>query len=109
MVTPTNRLIGYLRLSVPKTTAYEEHAGLLPYGPGTALVRELHMHGKVPLDGDERTDPWRRRRKLLEAAIEIATERGCTSLIVNCPIGMEGFYRSLGFTDRGRYRHLSPR
>lgn len=109
MVTPTNRLIGYLRLSIPKPAAYKAHDDVLPYGPGTAIVRELHMHGKKPLDGDERTDPWRRRRRLLETAIEVATEQGCTSLMVNCSIGMKGFYRSLGFTDRDRYQHLCLR
>lgn len=109
MVTSSNRLIGYLRLSIPKLTAHETHGDTLPYDPATAIVRELHMHGKTPLDDDERTDPWQRRRKLLETAIGVATERGCNSLIVNCSVGMRGFYHSLGFTDRDMYQHLCLR
>ena len=43
-VTPTNRIAGFLRLSLPKDEAFDAFEGL-PVERGQAMIREVHVYG----------------------------------------------------------------
>ncbi|MDR1082326.1 MAG: radical SAM protein [Coriobacteriales bacterium] len=66
-VTPENRLVGFLRLSLPSIDYVRRHQEILPVGPHEAMIREVHIYGKVaPLrkaGKDEQKDARVRERK----------------------------------------------
>jgi elongator complex protein 3 len=82
-------LIGFLRLRLGDT----------------ARVRELHVYGPlVPLG--TRKDGWQHRgygTRLVEAAEEMAGEKGYETLEITSGIGARGYYRRLGYELRGPY------
>jgi elongator complex protein 3 len=46
-VTPENRLVGFLRLSLPNVEYVRRHQAVLPVAPHEAMIREVHVYGKV--------------------------------------------------------------
>jgi elongator complex protein 3 len=46
-VTPENRLVGFLRLSLPSVDYVCRHQAVLPVGSREAMIREVHVYGKV--------------------------------------------------------------
>jgi elongator complex protein 3 len=46
-VTPENRLVGFLRLSLPSVEYVRRHRTVLPVAPHEAMIREVHIYGKV--------------------------------------------------------------
>jgi elongator complex protein 3 len=82
-------LIGFLRLRLGDT----------------ARVRELHVYGPlVPLG--TRKDGWQHRgygTRLVEAAEEMAREKGYGILEITSGIGARGYYRKLGYDLKGPY------
>ena len=86
-ITPENKILGFLRLSLPKS-------GL------TATIREVHVYGKVANIGDSATNAQHLGlgTKLIEKATEIAKEADYKQLNVISAIGTREYYKSRGFT-----------
>lgn len=92
-------LIGFLRLRLGQGSTR------------AARVRELHVYGPlVPLG--TRKDGWQHRgygTSLVEAAEELARDRGYETLEITSGIGARGYYRKLGYELKGPYMAKSLR
>ena len=109
-VTPENRIAGFLRLSLPNRGEIERISkgeGRLPIHEGQAMIREVHVYGKVAqLHGGEQNAQHRGLGKaLVERACEIAAEAGYGSINVISAVGTRGYYARLGFNDAGLYQN----
>lgn len=105
-VTPEGRIAGFLRLSLPDRAWVEERQGDLPVLPGQAMIREVHVYGKVA--GLHTVGSGAQHhglgRSLVERACQIAEEAGYASVNVISSVGTRGYYRRLGFSDAGLYQ-----
>ena len=103
-VTPEGKIAGFLRLSLPKPEAFCAYEGL-PVSPGQAMIREVHVYGKVAAISKEGTSAQHAGlgKKLIARACQIATEAGYTSINVISAIGTRQYYRDRGFADAGLY------
>jgi elongator complex protein 3 len=102
-VTPEDRLAGFLRLSLPDEAVEMDEIR------DSAMIREVHVYGRLVEIGQRdsgRSQHLGLGRSLIEAATEIATERGFHSLAVISSIGTREYYRGLGFEDGPLYQHL---
>lgn len=104
-VTPDNKIAGFLRLSLPDQDYIGEHAAELPVGPREAMIREVHVYGKVA--GLHKKGAGAQHlglgRRLVERASTLAREAGCTRINVISAVGTREYYRGLGFTDTDMY------
>lgn len=103
-VTPQNRIAGFLRLSLPKQDKIEEIAGL-PIRANQAMIREVHVYGRVAAIGDsgEGAQHAGLGRMLIERACDIARNRGYGEINVISAVGTREYYRHLGFGDGDLY------
>ena len=108
-VTPNNRIAGFLRLSMPNADYISAHASDLPIDAGEAMIREVHVYGRVAglHQGGENAQHRGLGRMLIERACDIARENGYTAINVISAIGTRGYYRKQGFTDNGLYQQRS--
>lgn len=108
-VTPDNRVAGFLRLSMPNADYVNAHATDLPINAGEAMIREVHVYGRVAglHQGGENAQHRGLGRMLIERACNIARENGYTAINVISAIGTRGYYRKQGFTDNGLYQQRS--
>lgn len=108
-VTPDNRIAGFLRLSMPNADYANAHATDLPINAGEAMIREVHVYGRVAglHQGGENAQHRGLGRMLIERACDIARENGYTAINVISAIGTRGYYRKQGFTDNGLYQQRS--
>ncbi|MDR1014610.1 MAG: tRNA uridine(34) 5-carboxymethylaminomethyl modification radical SAM/GNAT enzyme Elp3 [Coriobacteriales bacterium] len=129
-VTPENRLVGFLRLSLPSVEYVRRHQAVLPVGPYEAMIREVHVYGTVvPLhragedgqacaegegarpEGSQPHGPGEGAqhlglgRRLVEAACDIARTQGYQRINVISAVGTREYYQSLGFEDGELYQH----
>lgn len=107
--TPGNRIAGFLRLSMPNADYVGAHAAELPIDAGEAMIREVHVYGRVAglHQGGENAQHRGLGRMLIERACDIARENGYTAINVISAIGTRGYYRKQGFTDNGLYQQRS--
>lgn len=86
-VTPENKILGFLRLSLPQNS-------------DTAMIREVHVYGKVANIGQAATNAQHLGlgTKLINRATNIAKEKGYKNLNVISAIGTRKYYESRGFT-----------
>ena len=108
-VTPENRIAGFLRLSLPcqhEVEKLQETEGAFPIEAGQAMIREVHVYGKVArLHGEGQNAQHRGLGKaLVERACEIALDAGYRSINVISAIGTRGYYARLGFEQAGLYQ-----
>ena len=105
-VTPDNRIAGFLRLSMPNTDYINAHASDLPINAGEAMIREVHVYGRVAglHQGGENAQHRGLGRMLIERACDIARNNGYTAINVISAIGTRGYYRKQGFADNGLYQ-----
>lgn len=107
-VTPTGKIAGFLRLSLPDQGYLAQRLPELPVGLGEAMIREVHVYGKVA--GLHRTGTGAQHlglgRQLIETACGIAREDGYTKMNVISSVGTREYYRSLGFSDNGLYQQM---
>ncbi len=108
-VTPENQIAGFLRLSLPcqrKVENLRETEDAFPIEPGEAMIREVHVYGKVAqLHGEGQNAQHRGLGKaLVERACKIAAEAGYRSINVISAIGTRGYYARLGFESAGLYQ-----
>lgn len=108
-VAPGNRIAGFLRLSMPNADYIDAHVTALPIDAGEAMIREVHVYGRVAglHQGGENARHRGLGRMLIERACDIARENGYTAINVISAIGTRGYYRKQGFTDNGLYQQRS--
>ena len=105
-VTPDNRIAGFLRLSMPNADYVSAHASDLPTNAGEAMIREVHVYGRVAglHQGGENAQHRGLGRMLIERACDIARENGYQAINVISAVGTRGYYRKQGFADNGLYQ-----
>jgi elongator complex protein 3 len=104
--TPRNRIAGFLRLSLPKPEAVAAKANL-PIRPGQAMIREVHVYGRVAsIEGTSTPNAQHAGlgRALIEHACAIAAEAGYDEINVISSVGTREYYRHLGFRDGRLYQ-----
>ena len=103
---PANRIAGFLRLSLPQQDYVRQHEAELPISPGEAMIREVHIYGKVAAldESGENAQHLGLGRRLIEAAAAIAREQGYSAVNVISSVGTREYYRNLGFSDQGLYQ-----
>ena len=105
-VTPEDRIVGFLRLSLPAAPSFIEELG------SHALVRELHVYGGSVRIGAEHGGAAQHRglgALLLDRAAQVANSAGHEALSVISAIGTRGYYRKQGFADGTLYQHRKTR
>ena len=107
--TPDNRIAGFLRLSMPNADYVGAHVADLPIDAGEAMIREVHVYGRVAglHQGGENAQHRGLGRMLIERACDIARDNGYTAINVISAIGTRGYYRKQGFADNGLYQQRS--
>ncbi len=105
------RLAGFLRLSLPRAEAVVQalQETAFPLGLGQAMIREVHVSGKVAAHGQSDTDASAAQhgglgRALVDEACRQAQAAGYRQVNVISAIGTRAYYRSLGFRDNGLYQ-----
>lgn len=101
LVTPEDRLVAFLRLSLPSAPSFVAELGR------AALIRELHVYGEsLPLrePGGERAQHRGLGRGLVEESLRQAGDAGYRRLAVISSVGTRGYYRALGFADGELYQ-----
>ena len=102
-VTGEKRIAGFCRLSLP----YEAAMQPSPIAPDTAMIREVHVYGRVAGLGTSTTGAAQHAglgKALIEEACHQAREAGFERIAVISAIGTRQYYRSLGFVDEGLYQ-----
>ena len=128
-VTPQGKIAGFLRLSLPPANAmaqleeeYQEatskttdsaYAPLFPLQAGEAMIREVHVYGRVEKLQHTGINNAQHRglgTQLVNRACELASQAGYQRINVISAVGTRGYYRKLGFYDNGLYqqRKLQP-
>lgn len=108
-VAPGNRIAGFLRLSMPNADYIDAHVTALPIDAGEAMIREVHVYGRVAglHQGGQNAQHRGLGRMLIERACDIARDNGYTAINVISAIGTRGYYRKQGFADNGLYQQRS--
>ena len=128
-VTPQGKIAGFLRLSLPHAneiaqlneeyeaatskTAEQRHTLPLPLQAGEAMIREVHVYGRVEKLQHAGINNAQHRglgTQLVNRACELASRAGYQRINVISAVGTRGYYRKLGFYDNGLYqqRMLQP-
>jgi elongator complex protein 3 len=103
-VTPEDRVVAFLRLSLPNMSAFLEEI------EASAMIREVHVYGRVAGLGEHlegRAQHLGLGRKLIARASELAKGSGFTDLAVISSVGTREYYGSLGFSSGPLYQHLA--
>jgi elongator complex protein 3 len=101
-VTPDDRLVGFLRLSLPTSPvacAELRHS---------AMIREVHVYGDslgLGRRGEGKAQHLGLGRRLIERAERISVEAGFRDLAVISAVGTREYYRQLDFADGDLYQH----
>ena len=102
-VTIEGRIAGFCRLSLPKAA----HQALCPTDPSTAMIREVHVYGRVASLGASEAGAAQHAglgKALVEEACAQARAAGFARIAVISAIGTRNYYRGLGFEDDGLYQ-----
>ena len=105
-VTPEGGIAGFLRLSLPDASFVRAHKDELPVSPGEAMIREVHVYGRVA-NFHESAEGVQHRglgKRLVERAADIARARGYAKLNVISSVGTRGYYEKLGFKRAWLYQ-----
>ena len=101
-VTPEDRLVAFLRLSLPDSPLPE------PELRTSALIREVHVYGGslgLGRRAEGRAQHLGLGGRLIDRAAELARAAGFEDLAVISAVGTRVYYRGLGFTDGDYYQH----
>lgn len=128
-VTSQGKIAGFLRLSLPHAnaiaqlneeyeaatpkTADQSHTLPFPLQVGEAMIREVHVYGRVEKLQHAGINNAQHRglgTQLVNRACELASRAGYQRINVISAVGTRGYYRKLGFYDNGLYqqRMLQP-
>ncbi len=104
MVTESDRLAGFLRLSLPNlggTVKELEHS---------AIIREVHVYGQsLPIGQSIAGTPQHSGigKLLIQKAIKFSSDNRHKKVSVISAIGTKEYYRNLGFHDGRLYQHIT--
>jgi elongator complex protein 3 len=87
-------LLGYLRLRIPSKKLYRSDV------EGAALVRELHVFGRMVPVGQRVSDAFQHKgwgKALLREGEYEALRNGMEKVLVNSGLGVRPYYRKLGY------------
>jgi len=101
-VTAEDRLVAFLRLSLPEEPAFAQELGR------SAVIREVHVYGaSLPLGAraQRRAQHAGLGRALVEEAVRRARDAGFERIAVISAVGTRAYYRELGFDDGVLYQH----
>ncbi len=104
LVTDRDRIVAFLRLSLPRESSF-----IPELGPN-AIVRELHVYGgavRIGAEAERRAQHRGLGARLLEEAAVRARAAGHDTLSVISAIGTRHYYRRQGFDDGVLYQHRS--
>lgn len=106
-VNEDDKVVGFLRLSLPKQKFVEENENL-PVKLCEAMIREVHVYGKVAKlhQGEVNSQHLGLGKALIKEAEKIAKRRKFNKLNVISSVGTREYYRALGFKDVGLYQQL---
>ncbi len=128
-VTSQGKIAGFLRLSLPHAnaiaqlneeyeaatskTAEQRHTLPFPLQAGEAMIREVHVYGRVEKLQHAGINNAQHRglgTQLVNRACELASRAGYQRINIISAVGTRGYYRKLGFYDNGLYqqRILQP-
>lgn len=102
-VTPDDKLVGFLRLSLPGATSPDSGLSDLR---GAAIIREVHVYGQSLEVGERQGGAAQHSglgTRLVQRAEEIARERGFSRLAVIAAVGTRRYYERRGFERGERY------
>ena len=102
-VTPSDKLAGFLRLSLPGIEAEDTKIDDLQ---DAAIVREVHVYGQSLKVGEEKTGAAQHiglGTRLLETAEQIAQAAGYRAIAVIAAVGTRDYYRARGYQDGALY------
>ena len=105
-ITTDDRLAGFLRLSLPHSPDVVPIAEI----KHAAMIREVHVYGPalgIGAESDGEAQHLGLGKRLIRKAQEIAQAEGYGHLAVISAIGVQGYYRKLGFAESGLYMMLS--
>lgn len=102
-------IAGFCRLSLPDVEAERLAFGEepLPTAPRTAMIREVHVYGRVAGIGSTEQGAAQHAglgKALVEEACRLARAAGYERVAVISAVGTRGYYRTLGFVDAGLYQ-----
>ena len=69
-------------------------------------IRELHVYGNLVPVGYRKTEDTQHKgvgKRLINIATEITSSHDCDGIAVISGIGVTGYYKKLGFEDKGDY------
>ncbi len=99
-------MLGFLRLRLPSEALKDSVIPELK-GPATALIRELHVYGKVKEVGSAKGQQSAQHlgigKQLLKKAEDLAVQHGATKLGIISGVGVREYYRKAGFHLEGTY------
>jgi elongator complex protein 3 len=112
-VTPDDRILAFLRLSLPERTSavpLDDIAGEpgLSELAGSAMIREVHVYGASVGLGQRIGEQAQHRglgTRLVGDAVRRAGADGFENLAVISAVGTRRWYRRLGFADGPLYQH----
>ncbi len=110
-ITPSNKIVGFLRLSLPHADALLKEGKAFPIHQGEAMIREVHVYGfatQISQNGSS-AQHHGLGKALIERAVEIAETEGYTKVNVISAIGTRDYYRRLHFKDNGLYQQRDLR
>jgi len=105
-VTKENRIVGFLRLSIP----FEKQNCFISELKGCAIIREIHIYGiSLNIDETGKGSPQHLGlgTKLIRKAKKIAKVEGYKKLAVISAIGTREYYRKKGFRDGKLYQYIN--
>ena len=100
----SNKILGFLRLSLPLKTFSENH--FIKELKNSAVIREVHVYGpSLQISGSSKTaiQHLGLGKKLITKAEEIAKYNGFNYIAVISAIGTRGYYRKFGYKDGNMY------
>jgi len=105
LVTKENKIVGFLRLYLPTATDFEHP--FIDELSSSAIIREIHIYGKVVNIGQQKQGKAQHLglgTELIETATKIAQNKGYKKLAVISAIGTREYYRKRGFKDGELYQ-----
>lgn len=107
--TPEDKLVGFLRLSLPKIDSYIDEL------QSSAMIREVHVYGRstsigqspqLSSSGFDKAQHLGLGKQLIAKAIEISKQQKYQKLSVISAVGTREYYRKLGFRDGELYQYV---
>jgi elongator complex protein 3 len=102
-VTPSDKLAGFLRLSLPADKAPATEIDDLA---GAAIIREVHVYGQSLKVGEAKRGAAQHiglGTQLIEEAEALARSQGYAAMAVIAAIGTRDYYRARGYLDSQYY------